>query len=376
MPMRHPLALFIVGLICIVVSPAWAQVEVDLKPILEAAREKHGLSAMGAILIVDGKIGEPQVVGVIGKGLDVAVPTDARWHMGSCTKSMTAMLAAVMVEQGKLRWETTLSEAFADTDVELHPDLQAVTIEQLLGHRAGIAKDMIHRPIWIKLRNGGLTAIEQRHLITQTYLGEAPVSPPGTKYEYTNVGYVIVGHIIERIEDKPYEALMREYVFEPLGLASAGFGPPVGDAQPRGHKKDKPLPPKHRFADNPEGLAPAGRVHMSLQDWARYAQVHLRAARGESFELLTEASYKQLHTPLEGQNYAMGWICPTRRWAHGQALTHVGSNTMWRCAIWIAPGQNAAILVTTNHGGDDADAGEREVIKAVIETLFPAEDDG
>ena len=356
-----------VGLVLASLTPVWAQP--TLKPILEEACEKYGLSAMGAVVIVDGQIGEPQTVGVIGAGLDVAVPTDARWHLGSCSKSLTAMLAAVMVEQGKLRWDMPISEALAGTDIEIHPDFQTATIEQLLGHRAGVAKRMVGRPIWGKLRRGGLTPVEQRHLITQTYLGEAPVTPPGTAFKYTNVGYVIVGHIIELMEGRPYEELMPELVFEPLGLASAGFGPPQGDDQPRGHNANIPLPPTHRSADNPEGLAPAGRIHMSLQDWARYAQIHLRAARGESFELLTEASYKQLHTPLVGQTYAMGWGRPTREWTDGPALSHAGSNTLWRAVIWIAPGRNAAILTTTNHGSLAARAAEKDVLKAIINQL-------
>lgn len=346
-----------------------SQAQPTLKPILEEACEKYALASMGAVTIIDGQIGEPQTVGVIGNGMDVAVPADARWHLGSCSKSMTAMLAAVMVERGKLRWDMPVSEALAGSDVEIHPDFQEATIEQLLGHRAGLAKKMVGRPIWGKLRRDGLTPVQQRHLITQTYLSEAPVTPPGTAFEYTNVGYVIVGHIIELIEDKPYEELMPEYIFEPLGLASAGFGPPQGDDQPRGHNGRIPMPPELASSDNPEGLAPAGRIHMSLQDWARYAQAHLRAARGEAFELLTEASYKQLHTPLEGQSYAMGWGRPERGWTQGPALSHSGSNTMWRAVIWIVPGRNAAILVTTNHGGLGSKAAGQDVIKAIIDKL-------
>jgi len=355
------------GLILASLTPTWAQPPV--KTILEEAREKYGLSAIGAVVILDGQTGEPQTVGEIGVGLDVAVATDARWHLGSCSKSLTAMLAANMVEQGKLQWDMPVSEALAGTDVEIHPGFQAATIEQLLGHRAGLAKKMVGRPIWSKIRHDGLSAVQQRHLITQTYLGEEPVSEPGTEFKYSNVGYVIVGHIIELMEDKPYEQLMPEMIFEPLGLTSAGFGPPQGEDQPRGHNAKIPLPPTHPSADNPEGLAPAGRIHMSLQDWARYAQVHLRAARGESFELLSEASYQHLHTPLEGQNYAMGWGRPTREWTNGPALSHAGSNTLWRAVIWIAPGKNAAILVTTNHGSLAARAAERDVLKLIIDKL-------
>ena len=359
----------VLPIVLVLVWQAPASAQPELKPILEAASKEYAQAGMGAVTIIDGQIGEPQTVGTIGKGLDTPVPTDARWHLGSCSKSMTAMLAAVMVEQGKLRWDMPVSEALAGSDVEIHPDFQQATIEQLLGHRAGLAKKMVGRPIWGTLRRDGLTPVQQRHLITKTYLSEEPVTPPGTAFEYTNVGYVIVGHIIELIEDKPYEELMPELIFEPLGLASAGFGPPKGEDQPRGHKMNIPMPPAHPGADNPEGLAPAGRIHMSLQDWARYAQTHLRAARGESFELLTEASYQKLHTPLAGQGYAMGWICAERKWANGQALTHAGSNTLWRCTIWIAPGKNAAMMVTTNHGSDSAKAAGQDVLKAMIDRL-------
>lgn len=361
--MRSRPTLLLIGLILATAAPARTQT--TIKPILEDARQKHALSAMGAITIIDGRIGEPQTVGVIGMGMSKTVTPDARWHLGSCSKSLTAMLAAVMVERGDLRWDQTLGEALADTDIQVHPGYREVTIEQLLGHRGGLPKKMIGRPIRSKLRSGNLSAQQQRRLMTQTYLGEEPAFPPGTRFEYANAGYVIVGHILERIGGKPYEELMAEHIFGPLGLTSAGFGPPQGESEPRGHKRNIPLPPQHRFADNPEGLAPAGRIHMSLHDWARYAQIHLRAARGEAYELLTEDTYRHLHTPLDGQNYAMGWGRPTPAWADGPALSHSGSNTMWRAQIWIAPSRNAAILVTTNHGSDPAKTAIREVVKAI-----------
>jgi hypothetical protein len=71
-----------IGLILTAVLPAWAQL--DLKPILEAAREEHNLSAMGAVVINNGEIGEPCVTGLIGRGMPKPVPADARWHLGSC----------------------------------------------------------------------------------------------------------------------------------------------------------------------------------------------------------------------------------------------------------------------------------------------------
>ena len=341
----------------------------SIRDILDSARSEHSLSAMGAIIIKNGQISEPVVVGQIGVGLPAPVQQDARWHLGSCTKSMTAMLIGVFVERGDLNWDTPLKVALAETDITLHKDFEEVTIEQLLGHRAGLAKDLIKQPIWGTLRNGQLTPTQQRHLISKTYLESAPALPPGTEFKYSNAGYVIAGLILEQLEGQAFEQIMAEQLFEPLGLASAGFGPPVGDTQPRGHKLFFPLPPEHVWSDNPMGLAPAGCVHMSLNDWARYALVHLQAARGEAFRMLTEQTYQRLQTPLNGQNYALGWGRPTRDWTHGPALSHAGSNTMWRAQIWVLPERNAAILVTTNHGAQPAKQAIQDVIRAIRDRL-------
>jgi CubicO group peptidase (beta-lactamase class C family) len=359
-----------IGLILTAVLPAWAQL--DLKPTLEAAREEHNLSAMGAVVINNGEIGEPCVTGLIGRGMPKPVPADARWHLGSCGKSMTAMLAAVMIERGDLRWDTTLEEAFADTDIKVHEGYRQVTIDQLLRHRGGLAGNLIQSPIWGRLRMQGGPATEQRCLIAQTCLAEPPAHEPGTEFLYANEGYVIVGHILERIADKPYEELMAEEIFAPLGLTSAGFGPPPDESDPRGHRWNTPLPP-HRLADNPEGLSPAGRIHMSLHDWARYAQAHLRAARGEAYELISEASYRRMQDALPEQHYALGWGNGTRKWARGPVLSHAGSNTMWRAEVWIAPNRNAALLIAANNGTERAKDGINDALKAIISSLWPRE---
>ncbi len=357
-----------VSLIFVSLTPAWAQSQ--LKPILKEAREKHELTALGAVTIIDGQIGEPVTVGVTGRGMTKIVPSDARWHLGSCGKSMTAMLAAVMVERGELRWEQTLGESFTNTDIEVHPGYRDVTIDQLLRHRGGLPGDLIKRPIWGGLRMQGGPAADQRRLITKTCLSEAPNNPPGEEFKYANEGYVIVGHILESIAGKPYEELMAELVFEPMGLTSAGFGPPPGETDPRGHKWNTPLPP-HRLADNPEGLSPAGRIHMSLGDWAVYVQAHLRAARGESYELVSQASYERMQTTLDGQHYALGWGRPSPDWAAGPALAHAGSNTMWWAEVWIAPARNAAFLVATNHGTEQANNACRELIETLTTQCLP-----
>ena len=147
---------------------------------------------------------------------------------------------------------------------------------------------------------------------------------------------------------------MREELFEPLGMKSAGFGPP-GSAdvvdQPRGHGLFGQQLPPGPMTDNPRGLGPAGTVHCSLEDWSKLVALHLQAARGES-RLLKRESFEKLHTPLgnDKDQYTLGWIVADRPWAAGQVLTHSGSNTYWYVVTWIAPKKNFAGLAACNTG--------------------------
>ena len=103
-------------------------------------------------------------------------------------------------------------------------------------------------------------------------------------------------------------------------------------------------------ADNPPAIAPAGTVHATLGDWGRFVSLHLRGARGEEGEFLPPKAFRRLHTPPEGQTYALGWDTGRRPWAGGRVLTHAGSNTMWYCVTWLAPEKDFAVLVATNRG--------------------------
>jgi CubicO group peptidase (beta-lactamase class C family) len=137
-------------------------------------------------------------------------------------------------------------------------------------------------------------------------------------------------------------------------MESAGFGPPGTPGklnEPWGHTKDGT--PKQ--ADNAPPLGPAGTVHAGMADWAKFIALHLRGERDQGEDrLLKPSTFRRLHTPAPGSEYAAGWIVVKRDWAGGRALNHNGSNTMWYCAAWLAPDRDFAVLVATNQGGETA----------------------
>jgi CubicO group peptidase (beta-lactamase class C family) len=148
-----------------------------------------------------------------------------------------------------------------------------------------------------------------------------------------------------------WQELIQRELFQPLGMHSVGFGHP-GDAatieQPWGHRRagDRLQPV---FGDNPSALGPAGTVHATLADWAKFARLHL-GVHGDGEPLVRDETLAALHTPPDGAEYAFGWVVCRRPWAPGPILTHTGSNTMWFCVAWLAPEVDFAVLVTCNQG--------------------------
>lgn len=137
------------------------------------------------------------------------------------------------------------------------------------------------------------------------------------------------------------------------------------------------MAPRRLEADNPAVIGPAGTVHCSLADWAKYAAFQLRGARGEQVSLPADV-FKKLHTPLPGDEeaYAFGWIVAERDWAGGKALTHSGSNTMWFAVVWLAPQRNAAYLAATNCSHEQASLGCDAAIGKLIELASMLGDGG
>jgi CubicO group peptidase (beta-lactamase class C family) len=269
---------------------------------------------------------------------------------------MTATLVAILVERGKLRWDTTLAEALPKMAEDMHPDYHKVTLKHLLAHRAGLPKrSWPEGKSLMEMHKLSGAPMQQRLTYASMMLRPQPEAKPGTKYIYSNAGYTIAAVIAEQTMNTPWETLMKEMLFKPLGMKTAGFGAmgsPGRVDQPWQHTiKDGKLRAigPGRFSDNPPILGPAGTVHCSIRDWAKFITAHLKGAKGWG-SLLKAKTFGVLHTAAFGGNYASGWNVTKRDWAEGTVLTHVGTNNMNYAVVWMAPKHDFAVLVASNQG--------------------------
>ncbi|RYG61742.1 class A beta-lactamase-related serine hydrolase [bacterium] len=340
----------------------------NLPKFLERVRVNYGLPALGVAILNNDKV-TVVTLGVRKEGDPTPVTNEDAWHIGSCTKAMTATLMAMLVEDGKLSWESTLAEMLPDLAETMLPVYRDVTLRQLLSHRAGFPTSTVPPGTtyadWDAKKE---TLPEQRMAYAQGWLAVAPSYPPGSKMVYSNLGYVIAGAIAERISGESWEEQLKKRLFEPLGMKSVTYGtksilPPV-EPWPHFHflKNGKAVAAVGAEIEIPLVLGPAGQVRCSLSDWAKYADFYLKGLRGES-DLLGEESFRVLTTPPDsnkasgtdqGDSHALGWNVAKRSWSRGPVFYHGGSNLKNYSFIWLAPKENFAIMITTNRGATAA----------------------
>ncbi len=364
--------------------------------------------------------------GVRKRGTAERITLDDRFLLASCTKAMTATLVAMLVEEGKLNWTTTLGELFADTVKPMHPAWEKVTLRQVLAHRSGLRLDpdglarvfSLLRAPYASLRSGPElmrpprarlgTLPQQRLEIARQALSRPPGIPPDTKYWYSNEGYILAGAVLEQLTGRAWEDLMRERLFQPLGISTGGFGPP-GTAgktdQPWGHSSfvGKPIDPGRPAAQFPSYYGPAGLAHMTITDWAKFIGLHLRGDPANPHcqaALLKLDTFAELHavapaTTSKGWvmrgvtflatgdagpavTYRAGWFISPASWAKGtqpgdtgRRLWHGGSNGISHAVVCIAPEIDFAVLVACNRGLDIALWKTRLAVRALIRTFAP-----
>jgi CubicO group peptidase (beta-lactamase class C family) len=348
-------------------GPLSLKADERLNRVLAPIRDGHQLPGLIAAIVRGDRLTAIGAAGVRKLGSEDPIRVTDLVHLGSCTKAMTATLIGTLVDEGLLAWSSTIRSVFPEVASRLHPDFQAATLSHLLTHRAGLP----HDAGWWRLP--GRTNTDKRRAALLELMGRAPLSKPGTTYAYSNAGYVFAGLMAEQITGRPWEDLIRDRVFEPLGMSSAGFGPP-GMSDHRGDRGGIDQPWGHRDSggrvdpvreDNAPCMGPAGTVHCSVPDWGKFAALHLKAAQGKP-RILKPATFRALHTPPPGQEYAGGWYVVDRPWSGGLALNHNGSNLTWYASIWIAPARDLATLVATNLGGDRAAAAVDEATQGLI----------
>lgn len=369
-----------------------APAQESLNPLLHPYLAAYEIPALAAAVVQDGQMIAVGAVGTRRWGEAIPVTLDDRFHLGSDTKAMTATMAAILVERGKLRWDSTIGEVFPELGDAADPVFRALTVERMLSHTSGLPSDNLSKdakPYLDLIVNvdgyppGNLD--DTRAWLVGKWAALPMSGRPGARFEYSNLNYTIVGAMIERLAGRSWDELIVEWIFEPLGLRTAGLGP-----QSTPGRVDAPLP--HAvidgrikpilagpMADNPAVIGPAGIAHMSVLDFARWAGWNAgQGKRGPA--LVRPETLKKLHTmvaemppakdapigtPPSGR-YALGWGEMRLNGYPNPIIFHGGSNGMNIARILFDPAADFAVVILTNIATPKCDGAMKVLSRELI----------
>lgn len=323
---------------------------------LYAIRDRNYVPALAGAIVNRSGMSIFDAVGVRSTDSQVPVTPQDKWHLGSITKSMTATLAAILIQGFPylVSPETSIRDVFANEPwfADLNAHFKDLMLKELLAQHSGL---VANPQIAIdQLEDTDLSLIERRLGFTR-YVGQEQISL-GKQFFYHNGNFVIAAAMLEKIFAQSWEVMIQGLLFEPLGMYDTGFGTAVldGVSQPVGHGGDSGFVVAP--GDNTDGLGPAGLVHTTLVDLGKYVRLFLNGSEGDL--TLLPSTLDMIFAPYPtDEPYNWGWVNSME--PGGLQLWHNGSNNNWYAEVTIRPDEGFGLIAATNIArlGTDPDPG-------------------
>lgn len=324
-----------------------------------AAQSDGRLPSVAAGIVRDGELVWSTGRGrLVRRGSDARPDADTQYKIGSVTKTMTAALVMLARERGQLVLSDRLGRflpggPYADT-----------TIRSLLSHSSGLTAEP-HGPWWERTEGGDLAALVEAHA------DAVPVLEPGTQLHYSNLGYGLLGALVENVWGAPWWDVLRAEVLGPLGMertsyqwnepAAEGF---AVDAL-TGEAHVEPLP-------DTGAMAPAGQLWSTVADLATWLTALVDADRS----ILSAESLRAMATPQSGGPDGTTWgLGVELDVVDGRTFVgHGGSMPGFCCNVLVDAESGVGAVVLSNGAyGLGATAGELVDLVLAAEPPLPGE---
>jgi CubicO group peptidase (beta-lactamase class C family) len=315
-----------------------ADLNSQLEEKITAALKKAGAPSVSVAVVVDGKLAFAKAFGEADLAKHRAADVNTRYAVGSVSKQFTAAALLLAQEQGKLSLDDSVAKYF--------PTLtraKDITIRQLLSHTSGYedyAPQDYLIPDWTK-------AISPMAVLDR-WAAKPLNFEPGTKWQYSNTNYVLAGQIFEKATGQGLVAFLKERIFGPLGMASAGDWPPAQTSDAAAYTRYALGPPRPVGREAEGWYFAAGELAMTPSDLSKWDIAFLE------HKILSERSYQEFTREVRLNNgdythYALGLSIGDLNGV--PALTHGGEVSGFLSSNAIYPTRKAAVVVLSNEDG-------------------------
>jgi CubicO group peptidase (beta-lactamase class C family) len=360
--------------------------------ILNAIRERvkatmpdWHVPGLALAVVKDGKVVMAEGFGVRDVKSNTPVTADTLFAIGSSTKAFTAALMGIAVDEGKIKWDEPVRTYLPDFKLEDLFATEHMTPTDLLCHRSGLPR---HDIMWYG------STLSRKELYDRLHYLQ-PSKDFRTAFQYQNLMFMTAGHLEERVLGKPWEALVKERILDPLGMKSTNLS--VADSQkaadfarpyewkdpedlppapappkPKKGEKAAPLPPRDGLLKevpfrNIDAMGPAGSINSNATDMARWVRLNMEGGTLEGKTVVSKAALDEIHSPqmvirggllsqllsfseMPYMMYGMGWMIQPYR---GHRLLHHGGNIDgFSAMVSFMPDDKLGVVILSNLDGN------------------------
>ncbi len=302
-----------------------------------------------------------------------AMTTDTIFDISSLTKVVATTTAVMqLVEKGKIHLDTPV--------VSYWPAFRGagkggITVRQLLTHYSGLRADLDMRRKW-----------SGREETLRRIIAEKPVSPPGSRFVYSDINFIILGELVRRVSGEPLDVYCAKHIFEPLGMTDTSFRPEassrdrIAPTEYRNGSKDSMF---HGEVHDPsarrmDGVAGHAGLFSTADDLSLFARMILDGGGAGDTRILSPLTVERMTTPQSPAGMTavrgLGWDIDSPFSSCRGALFPVGSfghTGFTGTSLWIDPGSKTYLIILTSRLHPDG-KGTARPLRAAIATCVAA----
>lgn len=347
----------VLAALSVIVHPAQAQRGPlqGLEAYVEQGMRDWGVPGLALAVVKDDSVVFSRGFGVRQRGSPAPVDEHTLFAIASTTKAFTATALAMLVDEGKVRWDDPVSLHIPGLRLSDPGLASELTVRDLLTHRTGLPTSDF---LWYATGTSTEEIMRRMRFLR-------PFAPPRTRYMYSNLAYMLAGQVVQSASGMPWDEFVRRRILQPLGMRETLTGYPGlfshgNVATPHLEVDDSVRAIAYRDFDN---IGPAGTINSSVHDMARWIRFQLAGARVGGERLVSEAQHREMLTPqflvpaaqfypaarLANPHftaYGLGWFLQDYRGR--QLAMHTGSIDGMSALVAMVPEERLGLVVLIN----------------------------
>lgn len=350
--------------------------EKQLDSLVQKAMKTFDVPGIAVAILKDGEVVHRKGYGVRSLDRGGKVDENTLFGVASNTKAMTSAALAILIDEGKLEWDTRVTEIIPEFKLYDPYVTSEFTVRDLLTHRSGLGLGAGDLMVWPSQN----TTKKEELIYNLRYL--KPVSSFRSQYDYDNLLYIVAGVVVERVSGKNYEDFIEERIFEPLEMNRSAVN--YNLIEDKSNIIDGHAPTDGKLVtvglSFTEAANPAAGVYSSVADMSKWVQAQLNGGKyGKNLqqELFSERQHREMWTPqtLVGTRkgdyntnfraYGLGWFLSD---VNGyKEVTHTGGLLGIVSQVTMIPDIDLGIIVLTNQ---QSGAAFRSITNSIKDSYF------